>query len=358
MAQPCKVRKTASLPNQPQHDFEASVMTEKEIMALFSPLESDFTNMATAEGRPLYLAHYTSLAVLEKIMKNEEIWFSHPYFMNDLQEMRFGIVEGTKIFYELSRGSDFIEACGTPQRAERLASYFGGYFAGFDLKHATEIYVFCLSSHDEDPKYPGDTDGLLSMWRGYGANGNGAALVFKTDYLRAREGSPLLAGKVLYASDNERKQWLKNMFSRGLSIMKASSISDDELPIVAGVLFSIMKIFALLSKHKGFQEEKEWRIIYLPDRDNLKLLASQISYHIGPRGIEPKLKYKLEPLKLDSPETWTFHSILHEVILGPSFSSPLASGAVCKMLTAIGKSEFIEKLRVSGIPLRTTGANA
>jgi hypothetical protein len=323
---------------------------EQEIIALFSPLESDFTNMATIADRPPYLAHYTSLAVLEQIIKNNEIWFSHPFFMNDLQEMRFGIVEGTKIFYELSRGSDFLAACETPTRAALLASFFAGHCSSFDMMHATEIYVFCLSSHDPD-----DSDGLLSMWRGYGANGNGAALVFKTDYLRARDKSPLLAGKVFYASDNERRQWLKRMFIRGLDIMKKASVSDNDLPIAAGALFSIMKVFALLSKHKGFKEEKEWRIIYMPDRDGLGLLKSQISYHIGPRGIEPKLKFKIEPLKLDPPETWTFHSILHEIILGPNFSSPLVWSAVYKMLEAAGKADFREKLRVSEIPLRTVG---
>jgi len=48
--------------------------------------------MATLMDRQPYLAHYTSLEVLEKIMQHNELWFSHPFFMNDLQEMRFGIV--------------------------------------------------------------------------------------------------------------------------------------------------------------------------------------------------------------------------------------------------------------------------
>ena len=42
-----------------------------------------------------------------------------------------------------------------------------------------DTYVFCLSEHAKD-----DTDGLLSMWRGYGGNGNGAAIVFDAGKLR------------------------------------------------------------------------------------------------------------------------------------------------------------------------------
>ena len=73
-------------------------MTSEELLDLFLPLQADLTNMATIAGRPAYLAHYTSLEVLEKIIQHDELWFSHPFFMNDLQEMRFGIVEGFKIF--------------------------------------------------------------------------------------------------------------------------------------------------------------------------------------------------------------------------------------------------------------------
>jgi hypothetical protein len=40
------------------------------------------------------LAHYTSIDVIEKILRSEEIWFSNPLFMNDLDEMRFGMLEG------------------------------------------------------------------------------------------------------------------------------------------------------------------------------------------------------------------------------------------------------------------------
>jgi hypothetical protein len=144
------------------------------------------------------------------------------------------------------------------------------------------------------------------------------------------------------------------MFRKGLKILNSESIPDDKLHVAAIAMFESMKIFALLSKHKGFKEEKEWRIIYLPDRDELQLLKEQISYSIGKRVIEPKLKYKIEPLKLEPRETWTFHSILHKIILGPSLSSQLTIDAVYKMLVAHNKSNFREKLSASGIPLRSS----
>src|SRR5262249_39446887 len=47
--------------------------------------------------RPL-LAHYTSVEVAKKIIKKEEIWFSHPFYMNDLEELRFGMLLGIQRF--------------------------------------------------------------------------------------------------------------------------------------------------------------------------------------------------------------------------------------------------------------------
>jgi hypothetical protein len=328
-------------------------MTEQEffeLRELFAPLHSGLTNIATVADRPRLLAHYTSLEVLEKIVQHNELWFSHPFFMNDIQEMRFGIAEGCKVFDKFSRHQEFIALCGTEVRAAKLASYFFGCLSAFELKNKFDVYVLCFSDHDDVAA----ADGLLSMWRGYGANGNGAALIFKIDHLKPSEHSPLLLGKVVYATDAERVKWFEEMFRKGLKILQSESISDDKLHIAAMVMFDSMKLFALLSKHQGFQEEKEWRIIYLPDRDKRELLKGQISYSIGKRGIEPKLKYKVEPLQLEPRETWTFHSVLHKIILGPSLSSQLTIDAVYKMLVAHNKSDFREKLSASGIPLRSS----
>jgi hypothetical protein len=46
----------------------------------------------------------------------------------------------------------------------------------------------------------------------------------------------------------------------------------------------------------GFKEEKEWRVVYLKDRDTGKVFDRTFSYWVGPRGVEQKLKLKIEPL--------------------------------------------------------------
>ena len=83
-------------------------MQDSEIDALFSHLYITIQNLVLSDERPL-LAHYTSLNVLEKIIQNGELWFSNPLFMNDMQEVRFGMLEGRKAFDELVAEFDFCE---------------------------------------------------------------------------------------------------------------------------------------------------------------------------------------------------------------------------------------------------------
>jgi hypothetical protein len=80
-------------------------MTPEELDAQFAPFYESFVNLATLtdKERPLYLAHYTSLEVLEKIIQSNELWFSNPLFMNDHSEMRGGIFESMKVFREIEQ---------------------------------------------------------------------------------------------------------------------------------------------------------------------------------------------------------------------------------------------------------------
>jgi hypothetical protein len=150
-------------------------MTDQDIMNLFNELLIDFDDLSfLIKHRPL-LAHYTSMSVLEKIRKTDEIWFSNPLFMNDLEEVRFGIHQGLRLFQQ----TEIVEkACRSPERANLVRHAFNHYYGKFDAEHALDTYVFCLSEHD-----PQNVDGLLSMWRGYGGHGNGAALVFNTNFI-------------------------------------------------------------------------------------------------------------------------------------------------------------------------------
>ncbi len=297
----------------------------------------------------MLLAHYTSVQVVEQIVKHEELWFSNPLYMNDLEEMRLGILLGSQLFPRFAQ-----QASNDEDQVRRLIEYFNHYITHLATETALDTYVFCLSEHD-----PKDTDGLLSMWREYGSKGNGAALVFNTQKIRYQPHSPLLIAKVVYASSADRTKELEARLADWARITLESNIPADRLYLAAYAAFNFVKSLALTTKHRGFSEEREWRVIYVPERDPLGYFKGQLDYFVGPRGVEPKLKFKFGATNLPqdkrSAEPLTSRNlseIMEFILLGPSISSPLARLAFIRMLERNNKANFANRVFSSTIPLR------
>lgn len=311
----------------------------------FSPLYGEFTaGNSFPERRPL-LAHYTSTANLERILATDELWFSNPLLMNDLQELRFGVLEGAQKFI----GNAAIEeACGSTNRGKVLFEAFSHYLDEFSNKHAFDVYALCMARHDAD-----DTDGLLSMWRGYGGNGNGAAIVFDTAKINATSGSPFVISVVEYASTDKRRELLNAKLAQFADILRAQNIPDDKLYLVAWIMFERIKLFALFTKHHGFKEEREWRVVYLKERDTQNKIAPLLHYAVTSRGLEPRLKFPVKPIEGITTDNLTLTKLIDRIILGPTANSPLAISTLFRVLDATGKGELKEKVVASTIPYRT-----
>jgi hypothetical protein len=190
------------------------------------------------------------------------------------------------------------------------------------------------------------------MWRGYGANGNGVAIVFDTAQLNVIDGSPLIISKVSYDATDARKEWLKNLLVKFEKILSNSIIPDDKIYLAAYCLFERIKLFALFTKHRGFKEEDEWRIVYIPERDTEEQLKPMFQYFIGPRGIEPKLKFKVLPVKGLTTDDLSLTKIIERIIIGPSISSPMTRATIERMLDILKHPALKSKLQGSTIPFR------
>src|SRR3977135_2268466 len=236
----------------------------------------------TSPDTPLLLAHYTSVEVVKKILKHEDLWFSTPLYMNDLEEMRLGIFVGGQLFPKFAQA-----ASRDADHSRRLVECFNHFMAHLDAETALDTYVFCLSDQDYN-----NVDGLLSMWREYGSEGNGAAVVFNTQKLHYQPHSPILIAKVVYASYDERKKELEARLADWARITLDADLASSDLSLAAYAAYDFVKSFALTTKHRGFSEEREWRAIYVPERDPLGYLRGHLDYAVGSRGVEPKLKFK------------------------------------------------------------------
>lgn len=316
-----------------------------EIWSAFGPLWDDIKQEAHfPQKRPL-LAHYTSLQTLESIIGNGEIWFSNPLLMNDFEEVRFGMINGRD---EVLSNIMIKEAFETEVRYNNFLQQFNARFKNFDEKEAIDLYVFCLSEHD-----PSDSDGRLSLWRGYGADGKGAALVIDTNNVPADDKLPLVVAPVQYATAQERLDWINNTLNSFSKIVQATEIPEDKIWLSAHALFERIYLFSVFSKHKSFDEEKEWRLAYIPHRDTVTLVGDQLSYFLGANGLEPKLKLNIEKLGVKLGTPMSIETLVHSIILGPQASSLISRAMMVRMLKELHKESLVQVLRSSSIPYRS-----
>ncbi|BCX45740.1 DUF2971 domain-containing protein [Salmonella enterica subsp. enterica] len=293
--------------------------------------------------RPL-LAHYTSLSTMESIFRGEEIWMSHPFLMNDDEELKWGIVEGVKRIRtneHLARGfgsasnyAGFLEAVESAKDKE------GG-------TNALDTYVACFCQHEKN-----DKDGLLSMWRAYGADGGGVAIVFDTSALVEDDQSPLIIAPVRYATTEERYAWIDralNICSKAVAAF-GSSANHVNIGHIAYAYFQRLRYFALFTKHVAFREENEWRVVYFPDRDEKQRYAELLSYAITQKGIQPKLKLRLGLNAIGGP--LLLEDAVSSILLGPTAGSLLSAHALKRMLRNLGKPGLADKIGFSSTPYR------
>ncbi|MGB6309020.1 MAG: DUF2971 domain-containing protein, partial [Steroidobacteraceae bacterium] len=258
---------------------------------LFSPLWQDVLEEDQFYRKQPLLAHYTSIEVLERILCNDEIWLSNPLFMNDLEEVSFGIDNSEPLILANSLIASVLK---TPERRLRFNAEYSREVSLFRGDHVFDTYVFCMSEH---PKKDDDSDGILSMWRGYGGNGSGAAVVFDASKINLVHSSAFMIAKVVYATGPERGAWIDKTIEQFCEILKQSALPDEKLSIAAAMLFERIKIFALFSKHRGFRQEAEWRAVYWKSRDTAGALKPYLDYFIGGGRVEPKLKLKIRPIE-------------------------------------------------------------
>lgn len=311
--------------------------------ACFQVAWADFDETSIFPSVRPKLAHYTSISVLESMLDSEQLWLSHPLLMNDHQELIWGMQQGREA---LISSSKLWAACRSQQRFELLIDHFTNLYDDYGSGHAKDLYVACFSEHDA-----ADSDGLLSMWRGYASNGGGVAVVFDTSKLTPEDESPFVLGPISYQSDDDRVRMLDGIVESLSVLIDKEEPDENGLRCVASNYFERLKLFAVFTKHRGFSEEKEWRLAYLRDRDPHRKYEQFIGYHISNDHISVKMKVDIRNVG-DPNYGYNFDSLVYKVIVGPRASSVMSVYAINRMLMAKGRDAFLGKICECGTPFR------
>jgi hypothetical protein len=307
---------------------------------LFHPYA--FRKQVAAARRNMRFVHYTSADVALNILSAQEVWMRKTAVMNDFKEIEHGLMCLTAAL-DGSAGS----------RLEKLLNEFDttlspklrAYIAGWSPHFRSETYLSCMSEHLSKE----DEVGRLSMWRAYGG-ANGVAIVVRNDpFLRWSDALGAYTSPVAYLSADKFNDEFSR-FVQGLEQNRPAlaALGPEEL---FGHLFQAFRFAVLCTKHEGFSEEREWRVIHSPTYEKSSVLKLDV---VSVRGV-PQLIYKL-PL-VDVPASGltgiTPANLVERIIIGPSRHPDVIKQAFAKVLHERGVEEPLSRIVVSDIPLRT-----
>ncbi|ASP32683.1 DUF2971 domain-containing protein [Labrenzia sp. VG12] len=322
----------------PFSNFDISA-EQLRIFSLFHPRA--FKRTASAITSNQRLVHYTSANTALKIIKNEAVWARNSSCMNDFMELEYGL------------------ECLTSSLAvhrERYIEVFDNIFDGFTAELTqyfndwlptirSDTYITCLSEHLATE----DTLGRLSMWRAYGGQTGVAFVVSGKPFLTPSDALNAYTSPVEYLSRSQFEQeFIQFIESIQGNATWVKSLGRDT---VKAYMFAALRFAMLCTKHPGFHEEREWRVIYSPKYEHSK----KITIDVESIGGTPQKVCKI-PLK-DIPEEGLtgieVPSLLDRIIIGPTQYPVEMREAFIDVLEKAGVAEAEQKVIISDIPLRT-----
>jgi hypothetical protein len=119
---------------------------------------------------------------------------------------------------------------------------------------------------------------------------------------------------------------------------------------VTTLVFEMFRSALLCTKHVGFHEEREWRVIYCPTYEKSEHIRTEIET-IG--GIpQPVCKVPLKDLPDENLLGIEIPSLVDRIIIGPSQYPWAARDAFIAILEEAGIKEAYKRVVISDIPLR------
>jgi hypothetical protein len=305
---------------------------------LFHPLAFEKNTQASRDQ--IRFVHYTSADTAMKIIQNAEVWMRRSSVMNDFSELEYGLGCLNAAFRE---------------QHDRFKSLFDGMFSNFSDKiterfnswvphFRADTYIACLSEHDASE----DSFGRLSMWRAYGQT-TGIALVLNGGpILRPSDALKAYSSPVAYLSPTQFQIQFRRLLDgleNDLDYLRAKG--ED---VILNAMFAVFRSAMLCTKHPGFHEEREWRVIYSPTYMRSDRIAPDIAT-IG--GVpQPICKIPLRDVPEENLVGIEVPTFIERVIIGPSDHPHVVGAALATRLRQAGMTDPASRIFVSDIPLR------
>ena len=287
--------------------------------------------------------HYTSAQSALDILQSNCIWMRNATCMNDYNEMRHGLRCLIEAF-GTEAGQAFNSALNDcyPDLAQELDQRFTNVAATL-IEHT---YLTCVSEHGDDE----ELYGRLSMWRAYGTS-TGVALVFNNGpFIRPSNALPIWFTPVSYMDADG--------FKGQIEAIAASMNHERELlktfprEELLDIAFRALIFAVVSSKHEGFREEREWRIVHFPalwpsTLDRLPL--DQVSLGGVP---QPIFKIPFVDHVDEGFHGATIPELINRVIIGPTQFPVAIRTALSQALGNAGMQEPMERVHCSDVTLR------
>jgi hypothetical protein len=305
---------------------------------IFFPHAHDRTVKAATSGQRF--VHYTGADTALKIFRTKEVWLRKSTCMNDFREIEHGF-DCLNHAYK-ARKDEFREIFDVmfPELSSKLEEQFNGWLPHF----RSDTYITCLSEHHESE----DRTGRLSMWRAYGGHAGVALVLNPRVFLSASDALGAHSSPVAYLDQDEFSESFDNLLA---GIQKNAefvrSLGED---VVLHCMFTAFRLAVLCTKHPGFREELEWRVIYNPRYQPSARIRREIESVNGTP--QPVCKVTLEDVPDEGLVGAAIPSLVERIIIGPSRHPDVMWEAFVDLLREIGIDAPESRVFASDIPLR------
>lgn len=288
--------------------------------------------------------HYTSAANGIAILQGRQLWMRDTRCMNDYREVQHGREALQSYFAEKSetraRFEAALDGCA--------AGLFDSSVTRFDhwWPHvAHSVYIASISEHDDSE----DRHGRLSMWRAYGRDVPSVAIVMRLPLETPINDLGVWFTPVLYADRQQLASYLDRI-AQNIALHREALAGLGHEGLTWRIHIALLLV-ALATKHPGFHEEREWRVIHVPSLAPRNRLLRAVETVGG----VPQPVYKIPLANVPDTDIQGIApaQLIDRIIIGPSlFPGPIWDAYVGALEDAEVPDPRM-KVVLSDIPLRT-----